>query len=68
MSIVSFTKDTGTCQFQHRTFYYLANKYNLYNANILNENHQIAIMVQAFRNNKKNYWNGYKKLKKILVE
>jgi len=25
-------------------------------------------MVQAFRDDKKNYWNGYKKLKKILVE
>ena len=68
MSIVSFTKDTGTCQFQHRTFYYLAGKYNIKNANILSESQQIAIMVQAFRDDKKNYWNGYKKLKKILVE
>lgn len=48
MAVVSYTKDTGTCQFQNKTFYYLANKYNLNNANILNENHQIAIMVQAF--------------------
>ena len=68
MGIVSYTKDTGTCQFQNSTFYYLANKYNLNNANILNENHQIAVMVQAFKDGKKNYWYGYKKLKKILVE
>ena len=68
MSIVSFTKDTGTCQFQHRTFYYLAGKYNIKNANILSESQQIAVMVQAFKDGKKNYWNGYKKLKKILVE
>ena len=68
MAVVSHTKDTGTCQFQHRTFYYLAGKYNIKNANILSESQQIAIMVQAFRDDKKNYWNGYKKLKKILVE
>ena len=64
MSIVSFVKDTGTCQFQHKTFYYLANKYNLNNANILNENHQIAIMVLAFKDGKQNLWCGYKKYKK----
>ena len=28
MGVVSATKDTGTCQFQNKTFYYLANKYN----------------------------------------
>ena len=64
MSIVSTTKDTGTCQFQNKTFYYLANKYNLNNANILNENHQIAVMVQAFRDGKQNWWCGYKKYKR----
>jgi len=68
MAVVSHTKDTGTCQFQHRTFYYLAEKYDIKGANILSESQQIAIMVQAFRDDKKNYWNGYKKLKKILVE
>ena len=68
MSIVSFTKDTGTCQFQYRTFYSLAKKYNIKNSNILSESQQIAVMVQAFKDGKKNYWNGYKKLKKILVE
>lgn len=68
MSIVSTTKDTGTCQFQNKTFYYLANKYNISNANILNESSQIAVMVQAFKDGKQNWWNGYKKLKKILVE
>jgi len=68
MAVVSHTKDTGTCQFQHQTFYYLAKKYDIKNANILSESQQIAIMVQAFRDDKKNYWNGYKKLKKILVE
>ena len=66
MAIVSHTKDTGTCQFQHKTFYYLANKYNLYNANILNENHQIAVLVQAFKDGKQNYWNGYKKYKNSI--
>ena len=66
MSIVSTTKDTGTCQFQHKTFYYLANKYNLYNANILNENHQIAVMVQAFRDGKQGWWCGYKKYKNSI--
>ena len=65
MSIVSHTLDTGTCQFQHKTFYYLANKYNLNNANILDENHQIAIMVQAFRDGKQNWWCGYKKYKTL---
>lgn len=64
MSIVSFTKDTGTCQFQHKTFYYLAKKYNLNNANILNENNQIAVMVLAFKDGKQNLWYGYKKYKK----
>ena len=64
MSIVSTTKDTGTCQFQNKTFYYLANKYNLNNANILNENHQIAVMVQAFKDGKQNWWCGYKKYKR----
>ena len=49
MAIVSHTKDTGTCQFQHRTFYYLAEKYDIKGANILSESQQIAIMVQAFR-------------------
>jgi hypothetical protein len=66
MSIVSLTKDTGTCQFQHRTFYYLAEKYNIKGANILSESQQIAIMVQAFRDDKKNYWNGYKKYKNSI--
>jgi hypothetical protein len=68
MAVVSHTKDTGTCQFQHKTFYYLAEKYNIKNSNILSESQQIAVMVQAFKDGKKNYWNGYKKLKKILVE
>ena len=66
MAVVSHTKDTGTCQFQHKTFYYLANKYNISNANILNENHQIAVMVQAFKDGKQNYWYGYKKYKNSI--
>ncbi len=66
MAIVSHTKDTGTCQFQHRTFYYLAEKYDIKGANILNENHQIAIMVQAFRDGKQNWWCGYKKYKNSI--
>jgi len=64
MSIVSTTKDTGTCQFQNKTFYYLAKKYNLNNANILNESHQIAVIVQSFADGKQNWWYGYKKYKK----
>ncbi len=64
MSIVSTTKDTGTCQFQHKTFYYLANKYKIKGANLNNENHQIAVLVQAFNDGKQNLWCGYKKYKK----
>jgi len=64
MAVVSHTKDTGTCQFQNKTFYYLANKYNISNANILNENHQIAVMVQGFNDGKQGWWCGYKKYKK----
>ena len=64
MAVVSHTKDTGTCQFQHRTFYYLAGKYDIKNANILSESQQIAIMVQAFADGKQNLWCGYKKYKK----
>jgi len=64
MGVVSATKDTGTCQFQYRTFYSLAKKYNIKNANILSESQQIAIMVQAFRDGKQGWWCGYKKYKK----
>ena len=63
MSIVSFTKDTGTCQFQHKTFYYLAEKYDIKGANILSESQQISVMVQAFRDGKQGWWCGYKKYK-----
>ena len=66
MSIVSTTKDTGTCQFQHKTFYYLANKYNIIRANLHNENHQITLMVLAFKDGRQNYWYGYKKYKKSI--
>jgi len=64
MEVVSITADTGTCQFQNKTFYYLAKKYNLNNANILNESHQIAVIVQAFKDGRQNLWCGYKKYKK----
>lgn len=66
MTVVSHTKDTGTCQFQHRTFYYLAEKYDIKGANILSESQQISVMVQAFRDGKQNYWNGYKKYKNSI--
>ena len=66
MAVVSYTKDTGTCQFQHKTFYYLAEKYNIKGANILSESQQIAIMVQAFKDGKQNLWNGYKKYKNSI--
>ena len=64
MGVVSATKDTGTCQFQNKTFYYLAKKYNIKNANILNESQQISVMVQAFVDGKQGWWCGYKKYKK----
>ena len=63
MAVVSHTKDTGTCQFQHQTFYYLAKKYDIKNANILSESQQISVMVQAFRDGKQGWWCGYKKYK-----
>ena len=66
MGVVSSTKDTGTCQFQNKTFYYLANKYNLQNYNLHNENHQIAVLVLAFKDGRQNLWNGYKKYKKYI--
>lgn len=64
MGVVSATKDTGTCQFQNQTFYYLAEKYNIKNANILSESQQITVMVQAFKDGKQNLWVGYKNLKR----
>ncbi len=66
MAVVSHTKDTGTCQFQHRTFYYLAEKYDIKGANILNESHQIAVIVQSFADGKQNWWYGYKKYKNSI--
>ena len=66
MGVVSSTKDTGTCQFQHRTFYYLAEKYDIKGANILSESQQIAIMVLAFKDGKQNWWCGYKKYKNSI--
>jgi len=66
MGVVSSTKDTGTCQFQHKTFYYLAKKYDIKNANILSESQQISVMVQAFRDGKQGWWCGYKKYKKSI--
>ena len=66
MGVVSATKDTGTCQFQHKTFYYLAEKYNIKNSNILSESQQIAVMVQAFIDNRQNLWFGYKKYKNSI--
>ena len=66
MGVVSSTKDTGTCQFQHRTFYYLAEKYNIKGANILSESQQITLMVLAFKDGRQNLWNGYKKYKNSI--
>ncbi len=64
MAVVSHTKDTGTCQFQHQTFYYLAKKYDIKGANILSESQQISVIVQAFRDGRQNWWKGYKKYKR----
>lgn len=66
MSIVSYTNDIGTCQFQQRTYEWLSAKYGI-NTNIIDpESSQIAVMVLAFKDGRQNYWNGYKKYKNSI--
>ncbi len=64
MSIVSYTNDIGTCQFQSATYEWLSAKYGI-NTNIIDpEYSQIEVMVLAFLDNRQNLWVGYKKYKK----
>ena len=66
MSIISYTNDIGTCQFQQRTYDWLSTKYGI-NTNIIDpESSQIAVMVLAFKDGRQNYWNGYKKYKNSI--
>lgn len=66
MSIISYTNDIGTCQFQQRTYEWLSTKYGI-NTNIIDpESSQIAVMVLAFKDGKQNLWYGYKKYKKSI--
>jgi hypothetical protein len=61
MSIVSYTNDIGTCQFQSATYEWLSNKYGI-NTNIIDpEYSQIEVMVRAFLDNRQNLWVGFKK-------
>ena len=64
MSIVSYTNDIGTCQFQSATYEWLSAKYGI-NTNFIDpEYSQIEVMVRVFKDGRQNYWNGYKKYKK----
>lgn len=63
MSIVSYTNDIGTCQFQPRTYEWLSKRYGI-NTNVIDpESSQITVMVLAFKDGKQNLWYGYKKYK-----
>jgi len=66
MSIISYTNDIGTCQFQSATYDWLSTKYGI-NTNIIDpETSQITVMVLAFKDGRQNYWNGYKKYKNSI--
>ena len=61
MSIISYTNDIGTCQFQQRTYDWLSAKYGI-NTNFIDpEYSQIEVMVLAFLDNRQNLWVGFKK-------
>ena len=63
MSIVSYTNDIGTCQFQQRTYEWLSAKYGI-NTNFIDpEYSQIEVMVLAFLDNRQELWVGFKKFK-----
>ena len=63
MSIVSYTNDIGTCQFQQRTYDWLSAKYGI-NTNFIDpEYSQIEVMVLAFLDNRQELWVGFKKFK-----
>jgi len=60
MSIVSYTNDIGTCQFQSATYDWLSDKYGI-NTNVIDpEYSQIEVLVLAFLDNRQNLWVGYK--------
>lgn len=63
MSIVSYTNDIGTCQFQSATYEWLSAKYGI-NTNFIDpEYSQIEVMVLAFLDNRQELWVGFKKFK-----
>gem|GEM_PF-1735360 len=65
MSIVSYTNDIGTCQFQSATYDWLSDKYGI-NTNVIDpEYSQIEVMVLAFLDNRQNLWVGYKKFNRF---
>ena len=61
MSIVSYTNDIGTCQFQQRTYEWLSAKYGINTNFIDHEYSQIEVMVLAFLDNRQELWVGFKK-------
>jgi len=61
MSIISYTNDIGTCQFQSATYEWLSAKYGI-NTNFIDpEYSQIEVMVLAFLDNRQELWVGFKK-------
>jgi len=61
MSIISYTNDIGTCQFQSATYDWLSDKYGINTNKIDPEYSQIEVMVRAFLDNRQNLWVGFKK-------
>ena len=66
MSIISYTNDIGTCQFQSATYEWLSAKYGIKTNIIDPESSQITVMVLAFKEGRQNLWNGYKKYKNSI--
>ena len=66
MSIISYTNDIGTCQFQQRTYEWLSTKYGINTNKIDPEYSQIEVMVLAFKDGRQNLWVGYKKYIKSI--
>ena len=61
MSIISYTNDIGTCQFQSATYEWLSTKYGINTNKIDPEYSQIEVMVLAFLDNRQELWVGFKK-------
>jgi hypothetical protein len=61
MSIISYTNDIGTCQFQPATYKWLSDKYGINTNKIDPEYSQIEVMVLAFLDNRQELWVGFKK-------